>query len=208
MSLSDPLHGSIKFFNDQKLFGFFTPDVLRPDGKDIFFHRDNCEDVRESEIVVGELEFIIGSQLERQPKKTARVVFIVEEKTRGPSAFQWTYEDLWDKRMQIINARPKPDELYCHVVDGGNANNDYKKTIVWDGWRAALETYLTNARPDLSPESNVYLEELRAHGWERMWHPANWHPAYKTQDASGDVGDGEINVEEVFRRLKALGTPG
>ena len=61
----DRLRGIVKWYDEVKNFGFITPDL---NGKDIFFHRTDIED------------------LEQTVEKGARVEYEVGQGDKGPQA--------------------------------------------------------------------------------------------------------------------------
>ena len=64
IKMSEVLKGKVKFFNDEKGFGFITPEA---EGKDIFVHKSaSSQNLREND----------------------QVQFVVEQGDRGPKAVQ------------------------------------------------------------------------------------------------------------------------
>ncbi len=186
--------GVVKHYNAEKRFGFIRLDVARPDQKDVFFHRNNGQDVHEQEL--GTLDFAWRNRLHQDPEKGDRVCLYVEERDKGPAAVSWTYKAVWDERQRVIDARPHPEQPYSRVVDC--SHEDRENEVLWEGPSDQMDGYLTAAATDLDARKRVMIERRYAHGWEQHWHD-------KYCGVSAAIGF--MTEEELLRGLEGLNPP-
>ncbi len=174
----DPKFGTIKFFNSSqgKMFGFIKPDEPRSDGRDVFFHRNNACWIYEDR--PGGLDMQLESWVKREPRKGDRVVYFDVDHSKGPTAFQWNYEDQWKKAKGLIDSRPRAEWPLCRVVR--QDPETFAVDILWEGYYPHLIELLTkgtkNFLQDLIQDKddwyhNTWCEEFLVQGWGRMWNP-------------------------------------
>ena len=170
--------GVVKFFNNNagKKFGFIKPDESREDGRDVFFHRNNAVGIFEDFSGELDLEIDVNTWVEREPHKGDRIVYLETEHSKGPTAFEWNYEDAWKKAEAVIAARPWPECPMCRVV-WQQEESPWELKLLWRGYYPHLmELISMGEAPFLQDKErwyrHVWCEELKATGkWERMWNP-------------------------------------
>lgn len=180
----------VRYFDapDRK-YGFIDPDIPRPDGRNIFFHRGNGCDVQEC--ILGAIELIGHTRPGREPVESDRVAFYVGEHPKGPRAVHWTFAALYKDRERVIASRPHPEQPMCRVVDYGATD----PVVLWEGPMASLDGHLDAVRQDLVGK-NARIEDLLAHGWVKRFE-------YDLADDDGSVGE-VMTEEELLRGLEGL----
>lgn len=180
MSLRKIYYGTIIHFNEDKGFGFIRPDVPREDGKSYFFHRNNGSQVSEKD-GPGELELAPGTPLNGTPRNGMRVAFYRHDgKKANPTAYLWTWEPYWRICEVIVSKRPAPDEPECRIVKLNYRHKRPIEVVAWSGSYRSLVEHLDKETPQLD-YSTIWIEQKLVTGWERMWHPEDWHPKYKKE---------------------------
>lgn len=170
----DPEFGVIKFFNSNlgKNYGFIIPDKRRADGKEYFFHRNNACQL--SEEFPGEVGMVLETWVDREPHKGDRVIFYGANHAKGPVAFQWNYEQEWQRSQNLINSRPWPECILCRVIQ--NDKVTHQNSVLWEGHYPLLIEILIKGEVDFLQKKEdwynyIWCEELRVGGWKRLWNP-------------------------------------
>lgn len=176
------LRGRVKFFVREKGYGFITPDV---NGPDIFFHISYYSGPEEK--YRGELSLNFQNELpyllaHRVPMTGDQLVY--EELSaeasgkKGPIAIHWSFKDDWERALAVIAARPEPQNWRVRLVLPGNPVNKFKPTYIWEVDFDEFEKKLDEGFPEVLEPDVYHFEVLYATGWERTWHPREWHHKY------------------------------
>lgn len=188
--MTDLKCGTVKFFDANKGFGFITVD--EKDGvpqEDVFFRIEQGSFyIQELHGNYGMLETYPTVGKERTPLKGERVNFYCRQRSRGPVATIWCFEDDWKHAQEIVAARPKYDNPRCAVV--ANESTPRPK-VFWEGWLNEVAIEL-GCDPSLLPEDGTRKVQISlTQGWtdvnqdnparsDQMW----WWPRPKKSIAA------------------------
>lgn len=179
------LRGTVKNFSKYN-YGFVCPDEARM--SDVFIHQEYFSGPEED--VIGELSLNFARLLEKPPNFTIPrygdvIVYVpVYRHYKGakrPTALHWTFASEWDRALAIINARPDPTDRLIRMYRFGTQEQMFRPTLLWEGHDSEYLLKLDAGLPEVGDES-CYFEELKATGWQRAWHPSEWHEKYKPQE--------------------------
>jgi len=194
--------GRIKLFNKDKGWGFIIPN----DGsKDVFFHVSGFNWPAEryhGELMLDEFKTDIPDQWKeahpyQAPVENDWVVYLEYAGKKGPATLNWSYEAWWDEAQKVIDAREDP----CHPKIQVWRWKGPERQLVWTGTYEKYRQKLDQDFPEIW-EPYVHTEEYLATGWQRAWHPCNWHDSYKT--IPKDWVDCEVLAERLGMPVRSV----
>ena len=179
-------YGIVKFFKEDKKFGFVT--VLDANGDptktELFFHYNNGYFLREGATEV-EFRYETGSMTDKGvkhlklPEKGDKIVFVRGQSTKGEKVAMWGQAAVYDSLIERITNRP----VY-RVVKTMIAYGRHSETVIWEG-KDVMELSATH-----------YMQEESRFGRMRV---------YDTLDVGGADG-GDMTWWSSIQRQQADGS--